>query len=815
MNVNIRPEGHKNAPLIIVGEAPSLTEQMERAVFVGPAGRTLNRILRAAKINRTTDCYITNTIPYYTSVIKDYIRFVGNTASYTDEFLRCKNELIKDLQTCEGRVIVALGAIATYALTGKIGVLKWRGSPLTNPELPGKIIVPTIHPAATLRAIKSTESSSDPYTGSIMEYCIILDMIKAMRYARHADVSPIPNRTLLVASTAQDAIRYIDQCMDEPIIGFDIETSRSSKQLICFAIARKPDEAMCIPLLSKGRSRFTVEEELQLFRKFAALMESPNVIKCGHAISSFDSPFMIKRYGIIPYPIHDTMVAMRLLMPDLPASLAFITSVYTDEPFYKDEGKETNIIVNEESFWVYNAKDACMTLECLPPLMAELQALGNLDLYQRLLKVIPALWFMTDIGMRLDFQAMRLASDVIGNEVENLTQQLKVLCKKDINPNSPKELMDYFYVDKGLKPYVHIKTRKPTTDVTALRRLARAGHKEASIILEIRKRIKLKSTYMDITYDDDGRIRSSFDIVGANTGRLSSKKTIFGTGTDMQNLPPEFKQFIIADDNHIMYEMDLKQAENKIVAYIAPEPKMIEAFETGIDLHSLTGSFISGLPFDVVVQQAKEGIPATIGSSNKTWRDWGKRTNHALNYGLGYKKFALMNEIKEADAKMLHEQAMLAYPGIRVYHNWIENALRDNNQTLTNLLGRRRKFLDEMPSPYNNSSLLTKAYAYIPQSTIADIINTRGLYYIYWNIPEVKLLNQIHDSIVFEIPLSVPIERHIEILNSIKQRLEEPLVWKDKSFVIEVEIKCGTNFGNMKKLSKPEELESHYGTTIR
>ena len=97
----------------------------------------------------------------------------------------------------------------------------------------------------------------------------------------------------------------------------------------------------------------------------------------------------------------------------------------------------------------------------------------------------------------------------------------------------------------------------------------------------------MKSHFIDVTLDTDKRLRCSFNPVGTESGRLSSSETIFGTGTNMQNLPMEFRQYLIADDDCMLFNIDLSQAENRIVAYISPEPNMINAFETNIDLHRL------------------------------------------------------------------------------------------------------------------------------------------------------------------------------------------------------------------------------------
>ena len=95
-------------------------------------------------------------------------------------------------------------------------------------------------------------------------------------------------------------------------------------------------------------------------------------------------------------------------------------------------------------------------------------------------------------------------------------------------------------------------------------------------------------------------MRCAFNPVGTKSGRLSSSKTIFGTGTNLQNQPAEMKGYMMADDGFVLYNMDLSQAENRVVAYIAPEPSMIQAFENGTDIHSQTAGLIFRKPVDEI-----------------------------------------------------------------------------------------------------------------------------------------------------------------------------------------------------------------------
>jgi DNA polymerase-1 len=235
-----------------------------------------------------------------------------------------------------------------------------------------------------------------------------------------------------------------------------------------------------------------------------------------------------------------------------------------------------------------------------------------------------------------------------------------------------------------------------------------------------------------------------------------------------------FKQFLVADEGYVLYSIDLSQAENRIVAYIAPEITMIDAFESGIDVHKKTASLIYGVSIDSVTPFQ---------------RQFGKRANHGLNYGLGYRRFAFLYEIPENEAFEIVEAYHRAYPGVRQWHRAIEDKLR-RDRTLTNCFGRNRLF----KGPWGDE-LLKEAYSFPAQSTTAECINKRGVLYLYYgeDFKHVVLLNQVHDSIVFQIPLSISWDYHWTVLNAVKRNLELPLSWQTREFCIPADVEMGLN----------------------
>jgi len=295
-----------------------------------------------------------------------------------------------------------------------------------------------------------------------------------------------------------------------------------------------------------------------------------------------------------------------------------------------------------------------------------------------------------------------------------------------------------------------------------------------------------------------------------------------GTGNNLQNQPHRVLTHFLADPYHVFYGMDLGQAENRIVAYVGRISQMIEAFENKEDIHGLTAKIMANIFFGA--ERARDinvkTTLAPIGDGKKSWRDWGKKANHGLNYDLGYKTFSLYNEIPDRDGKLIVDIYHKAYPGVRNgFHSYIQSCI-NRNRTLTNLMDRKTVFTDKI-----ECKIYKDAYACIPQGTVGDIIDERGLNFVYYHrdplFRSVKLLIQVHDQIGFQIPTPLhpdtPVswEDHGRILTQIKASLETPLYTHyGLKFVIPADTTMGVSLN--KELGQdldsfdPEYLEKTY-----
>ena len=780
----------KTAKYIIVGEQPGRVEILQGRPFVGPAGQELDANLYTAGIARG-DCYLTNVIKDADRPMGHYIESTRNGPIIKPEGQAYINQLGEELKDSNAPII-ALGNIAMLALTDRgTGITKWRGSILQSTLLRNRYVVPTIHPATIIRPKNQYKNKR----------LMVWDLKRAKKLAEEG-YNPKP-RNIIIRPTYHQCLTFIETCRMYGELGnvifFDIEVDVFNGEMTCISFAYSDEDVISIPFVAERGDYFTIPQEMEILKRIAHILEAPSISIGGQNLA-FDCTYMLNKYGIHSTMLEDTMVAQKVMLPDYKVGLDFICSLYTDLPYYKDDGKYwLKGIGSWEAGWRYNALDSIVCAEALPKQMEDIKKQQNYYTYKRKTTSILPYIFMMEHGIKINLGSMKQAYDEMGVEKVQVLKDLHKMCGFDLNPNSPKQVANYFYGTKGLPKYM--KKGSVTTDEKALKRIARKGHKEASCILKLRGLTKERATFLDpAKVSADGRMRCSYNPVGTRFARASSSENIFGEGGNFQNQPHRVLTHYTADPFHVFYGLDLSQAENRIVAYVGKIIQMIECFERGDDVHGLTAKIMMAI-FYGPEKAAKMSIKdlAPIGDGKKTWRDWGKKANHGLNYDLGYKTFSLYNEIPETDGKTIVNTYHYGYPGVRQgFHAYVKGCI-NTSCTLTNLMGRKTVFLDRI-----DDNLYKDAYACIPQGTVGDVIDQRGLSYVYYNrdplFKFVSLLIQVHDQIGFQIPTpmhpTTPVswKSHAYILNKVRRSLEAPLYTHYKhKFVIPCDVMMGVS----------------------
>jgi len=534
----VGPDGLLSSKIALVGEQPAKYEVRYGKPFMGPAGRNLNECLMNARISRGS-CYLTNVIKDVEFELKHYLDIksgVNGRANISVLGQRYLEVLRDELNKTKANVIVAMGNTSLFALTGRVGITAWRGSILESTLLPGRKVIPTLHPA-----IYTDEKVLANPAAYLAKYLITLDFKKIRTESEFPDIR-LTDRKLRTQPSYYECISWLEECKQVAenggIIYYDIELTPKTQELSCISFATNEIDVLCIPFVDANGDYFSAEQEYELMLSIENLLGNDSYIKGGQNIV-FDSHFLLRKYGIRTRNIKaDTMIAQHILYPDFGGktyrgkTLEFITAMWTDIPYYKRDGKLWLTGVGEYSKgWAYNCLDSIACADAFPKQLAELEERGNYDAYERQIKLVGPLSYMMERGIRIDREGMDRAARNARLEADELTQQAySIMNTNAFNLASPQQVCEYFYTNRGLAPYLS-KIGKPTVDEEALTRIANKGFKEASLILEVRRLQKKASTFLNVeNVDDDGRMRCSYNPVGTRFSRISSSANIFGTG---------------------------------------------------------------------------------------------------------------------------------------------------------------------------------------------------------------------------------------------------------------------------------------------
>ena len=764
----VNPVGPRNSKIVIVGEAPGKEENETGIPFTGSGGHLLTQLLKQAGIDRS-DCYLT-------TVIK--IKPPNNQLSRLSELdvtlaESCK-ELREELSALAPNVIVPLGEIALEAVTGLNGIAKWRGSILHSLPTIGDVkVIPTFHPSYVLKMYRSSA-------------LVLFDLDKILRESKNDNFSSIPNREYKINPTFEEALDLLDRFSKAPALALDIETDRGANFIKCVGFADSARFAGCIPFVEKGANVWSYTQECILWDRIRDILTNKNIKKIIQNMD-FEMEVLFPFIGEI-YPVYmDTMIASHLYLPEVRKALAVQTSIYTNEPFYKDDAK--NADYEPSALYRYNCQDCAITYEIYEYLEERLKEIGLhnfLHGYQMPLGRL--LWRASHKGIRVDVARV----EEYKKETEGLLKIAENSLKEEsgitLNVNSPKQICFHLYETLGYPPQFKLgakdkdgkKRQSKTVDDDSLTKLNKLfPNRIFPLILEVRRLKKLLSTYLKQFWDDDGRCRASFRITGTDTGRLSSTENIRNTGLQLQNIPKRIRDIFIADEGCELLKVDLSQVESRLVAYLSQDPIMMKTFEEDKDIHSMVGAMIYGKPYELCGKGTFE-------------RQRGKVGGHSSNYRISARKLSTEMGIDEKDAKLFLDRYYNMF-NLNKWHGEIIDELR-STRTLVTPHGRRRVFYDRWPSWKEESErkgdLFKTAYANVPQGTACDHINLAGVR--IWNRlgDRVDILIQCHDELV----LNYPIEMRDEVVEVVKEELSHPIIIHGRDVVIPIDIDIGQNW---------------------
>ena len=598
----------------------------------------------------------------------------------------------------------------------------------------------------------------------------------------------------------QEALdRWVQVARHQGWVAIDTETTgldATRAELVGISMALHPNLACYVPIGHGGTDMFAEKPE-QLSREavlatLKPLFEDESVLKIGHNLK-YDM-IVLARAGLTVAPYDDTIVMSFALdaglhghgMDELAA-----THLQHSCIAYKDvvgTGKKQVGFgeIDLKTATRYAAEDADVTLRLwrrFKPRLPYEQAMRVYEMVDRpLVRVIAD---MEQAGIKVDAGVLAKLSEDFSARIAALETEIHELAGTKFTIGSPKQLGDVLFVTLGIKGGRKGKSGVYSTDVNELERIAAdkdsPGAAIAAKVLDWRQLSKLKSTYTDALQAQinpaTGRVHTSYSLTGAQTGRLSS------TDPNLQNIPirtevgRQIRDAFVAEPGNVILAADYSQIELRLAAHIADVPQLREAFERGDDIHSITAQEL-------------------FGEVNRDTRGRAKTINFAILYGISRWGLAGRLDVSADEAQAMIDRYFDRFPGINRYIAETTQSVRTTGFTTT-LFGRKTHFPRIQSKVQHERQGAERAAINAPiQGTSADIIKRAmarmGPALAEAGLTEVRMLLQVHDELVFELPEG-QVEAATPVIRRVMETAAEPVV--QLSVPLGVEIGTGKSWG--------------------
>jgi DNA polymerase-1 len=582
--------------------------------------------------------------------------------------------------------------------------------------------------------------------------------------------------------------QWLAAAQEGGVLAIDTETDSlqpSTARLVGISIASTPGKAAYIPLGHRRGDQFDFGEQqtddfcqLPIADVVAALkpiLDDPSVLKIGHNIK-FDFQ-VLAQHGLSPIaPYDDTMLMSYVLdgsqnghgMDELAEKYFSYSTIKYDDVTGTGRQRVTFDLVPIERATPYAAEDADITLRLYHVLQARLVAERRQTLYQTIDRPLPDIVArMESAGIAVDAGLLRRLGDDFARRLVILEQQIHALAGQSFNIASPKQMGDVLFGSMGLPSGKKSKTGQWSTSQDVLEPLAEQ-HDIVRAIMDWRQLAKLRNTYTEALLSQlvKSRVHTSFSLAATNTGRFSS------SDPNLQNIPirteegRQLREAFVAPPGHVLISADYSQIELRLIAAMANIPSLKQAFRDGIDIHIATASKVFGIPLDQMTNDAR-------------------RQAKAVNFGIiyGISAFGLSKQLGSdpGHAKQIIDQYFRQFPELRDYMEQTKDLCRAQGFVET-LFGRRVHIAGIKDRNAGLRQFAERQAINAPiQGTAADIIRRAMIRVdrlLRDEFPDVRLLLQVHDELVFEAPENIADKVMPALKNAMQQAatLEVPLL---------------------------------------
>ena len=792
------------AKLMIIGDYPGSEELRTLQAFTGMDGtEARNLILEAG--GAWSAAYVTNVYKYQPPVKYKRGVKVHEWPHWSEGYVQLWNEIEAVNPNC----ILSFGALSFETLTGRQGLLDFRGSILrTAKQINGRFIkvVSTIHP---INYLKQQTEGGQPYQARAY---VQSDVEKAVRESRDPDFN-LPHRTLKVIRNSADLRTFDESYKNKLECASDIETSKTCLP-VCTAFAFSPWHAVSVPLVP----HLLKLEPMEMGRIYAAVDEiyrRPGIKLIGQNWKFDDEKLEMVGFQM-PAPWLDTSFLHHSLYPEFAKSLAFMCSVWTDEPYYKDEGKGYDPNKDDPSrLLLYNAKDAAVTFELAMTLLKEMRRIDGEEGHG-----LETFFFDYVMKLHTLYKDMELHGLHINEQLRahfwlkyklmlyDRAVEFKQRFGYVLNPNSNNkggQVWDFLFNRLRLP-------QRTNVDDDTLSALygnnAKTDEQKFGInyVLDCRKIRKFIAAYIEAELDYDRRLRTIYNVCGTETGRsstsvLKSPIRIKQVGVSLHQTPKhgifgEYNEMIEADPGWVIGNTDLSQAEPRCVANLSRDYELLKRFDYE-DVHWATAGIVLQFDHSFIKCPSKDDPRRFCGKTVRNGGNYNMKKHALAEHTNGLiKRFDIqMDMISEYKANEMLERFHRVSPRIRgVFHAEIVEALERFKRVLYTPHGRRRQFGARW-----GDDLFKEAFAYIPQATIIDHLRQAALR-ARARDKSIVFIGERHDALIW----TSPIEAFVEHAGIIKEELNKPIDFSQCSLprdplLIPADIEYGFNMKAMKK----------------
>ncbi|HJS29016.1 MAG TPA: DNA polymerase I [Anaerolineales bacterium] len=598
-----------------------------------------------------------------------------------------------------------------------------------------------------------------------------------------------------IVQSAEELESLSSRLKDARVISFDTETTSTDQmraELVGISLAVEEGEGFYIPV----GHRTELGEQLPIDYVLDALRDpltDPRIPKAGHNLK-YDF-IVLARYGLRASPLgFDTMIAEWLRNPDSRnlglKNLAWveleINMTDIEALIGKGKAQVTMAEVPIQAAGAYAAADAETVLRLMPRLQAELESRRASALLAEVeMPLIPVLAGMEMAGISIDTPFLSEMSHELELRMGEIEKEVYGAVGQEFNLNSPPQLSSALFDRLQLKPPDRVRrtaTGFYSTSADVLEQI-RVQHPAVDWVLEHRELSKLKSTYLDAlpaqVNPATGRVHTSYNQTGSVTGRIAS------SNPNLQNIPirtelgRKVRHGFVAAPGQVLLAVDYSQIELRIVADMAEDSAMIDAFRDGQDIHTTTAAAIYGEPIERVTRDQRRHA---------------KAINFGLIYGMSPFGLTRTTDLTLAEAENFVAAYFDRFPGIKRYLD--ETRLLAARQGyVETLLGRRRYFPGlQNQTNYNVRNREEREAINAPiQGSAADIMKIAMIRVDHALADaglQARMLLQVHDELVLECPAEA-----LESTAQLVRRVMEDAY--QLSVPLETDARQGNNWGEM------------------